>query len=529
MGGGILYIVTNKTFSSPDRGNPESFIPAVSRDGEYVMTEPGSIYVYSEAQSFSYTNVCGIDTEGGTALVSAKSFLGYGGTIYSTADSLYIATTEYKESGGASFTSTALTRFSLDGGSIELAASGSVPGTVLNQFSMDEHGGIFRIVTTYNLYGRAYSEMSNRLYTLDKDLNIVGSITDIAPDERVYSVRFMGDTGYFVTFRQVDPLFSVDLSDPANPKIMDALKIPGFSEYLHPYGDGLLFGFGKDADEVTGFSTGLKLSMFDTSDPYNITEKHKLILSEGWSEASYNHKAILVSPERGLIAFPADNGYVLYNYDGARGFSKAGQIRLDSWGGGLRGLYIDDYFYIFTGYELLSFRLEGFAPAKALTLTEPGYYYEEPYTAVSEPFNPTEQTEPAFAFSFEVDTMFHTEQSPALVKSAEQLGEYLEEILTDPEEAKAFIAQKQELYGEKFFLEYVLAVVPLKGDLGGVKYGVSDVRYSSGALVVDIEEYRYEVMTTTYAQRILFVTVGRGMADGAETAEQGKVTVIMQQ
>ena len=187
---------------------------------------------------------------------------------------------------------------------------------------------------------------ANALYVLDGELKTVGSIGDLAPGEQVQSVRFDGAVGYIVTFRQVDPLFAVDLSDPMKPTVKSALKIPGFSQYLHVWSDGRLFGLGMDADAETGRTNGMKLSMFDTTDLLDVTEKHTLKLDSSWSNALYNHKAILLSAVRNIIAFPADSGYDIYSYSDAQGFRKLASIASLNWSGDSRGLYIGDFAYV---------------------------------------------------------------------------------------------------------------------------------------------------------------------------------------
>jgi len=227
---------------------------------------------------------------------------------------------------------------------------------------MDEYNGHLRVVVTIDEHSRTtftdeswgfvntrynLDNRANALYILDLDLNITGKIEDLAPDESVKSVRFTGNTGYFVTFRQVDPLFTVDLTDPGNPVIMSELKIPGFSQYLHPWTDGLLLGLGQDADVNTGWTTGLKLSMFNTGNPHDVTEQHKLKLDYGWSAALYNHKAVLVSESRNLIGFPADSGYAVCGYDPDSGFWQRAFIEgVNGWDDLTRGLFVRDTVYI---------------------------------------------------------------------------------------------------------------------------------------------------------------------------------------
>ena len=212
---------------------------------------------------------------------------------------------------------------------------------------------------------------SNSLVILDGNLKKTGAISGIAEDERVYSVRFMGDTAYFVTFRQVDPLFSVDVSDPTSPKIIGSLKIPGFSNYLFPFGKGMLFGMGQNADEKTGRSTGMKISMFDISDPSNVTECAKTNISASYSEALYSHKATLINSGKNIIGFSAygwQNNilYFIYAYENGELVKKA-EINLPHSNTGCRGLYLGDKFYVVTPDVVYCFTLDGF---KELSVTE---------------------------------------------------------------------------------------------------------------------------------------------------------------
>jgi len=165
----------------------------------------------------------------------------------------------------------------------------------------------------------------NQLYVLDGNLEIVGSIEDIAPDEIIYSARFMGDRAFMVTFRTVDPLFVIDLKDPRNPKILGELKIPGYSDYLHPVGENFLLGFGKDAVAIpvkdaqgrglyeNAYYLGMKLSLFDVSDLANPKEAAMVIIGDRGTESSllYNHKALLFNPQTGLLAFPVTEYQVM--------------------------------------------------------------------------------------------------------------------------------------------------------------------------------------------------------------------------
>ncbi len=245
-------------------------------------------------------------------------------------------------------------RFRLDGASVTADGTGVVPGYILNQFSMDEQDGYFRIATTSGESWRNDQFTSlNHLYVLDKDLKVVGKVEGLAARETIKSVRFIGNRAYLVTFRTTDPLFVIDLEVPAEPKVLGELKIPGYSEYLHPYGENLLMGIGKDAVAIgdNAFYLGLKLSMFDVSDPANPVELHTLIIGDRGtqSEVTWNHKAFLVDSENGLFGMPIQycrvpesarqdpiaygeliyNGFFLFDYDASAGFKLLGSVSHD--------------------------------------------------------------------------------------------------------------------------------------------------------------------------------------------------------
>ncbi len=202
-------------------------------------------------------------------------------------------------------------RISISDGEIEYQAGGSVPGNILNQFSMDEYGSHFRVATTTSGWmGGMRGETLNHLYVLDMDMNIVGRLENLAEGESIYSVRFMGEKAYMVTFRRIDPLFVIDLSDPADPKVLGKLKIPGYSDYLHPYDENHLIGVGMDTEENTwgGVSmSGVKLSLFDVSDVENPVEISKYVIGGrgSYSYALYDHKAFLFDRDKEILVIPA--------------------------------------------------------------------------------------------------------------------------------------------------------------------------------------------------------------------------------
>jgi uncharacterized secreted protein with C-terminal beta-propeller domain len=240
-------------------------------------------------------------------------------------------------------TYTVINRINIDG-KMTLAANGRVPGTLNNQFSMDEYNSVLRVATTLsqnnwwieplkaepdtaNAENAKIAIMprpqwnwqsTNNVYTLDMDLKILDKLEGIAKGETIQSARFMNDRLYLVTFRQVDPFFVIDLSDPSNIKTLGQLKVPGFSRYLHPYDKNTIIGIGQDAS-ATGRQTGLKVSLFDVSDVANPKEIAKFVAAGDYSQstAEWEHKAFLFSREKELLVIPAYS----YNYNGISGSS----------------------------------------------------------------------------------------------------------------------------------------------------------------------------------------------------------------
>lgn len=373
MIGDMVYLVTSQYVYNPLEKQPITYVPSTSVDGEATVLPASDVILYGTPTENSYTVIGAINIASGTAHESVKALFGGTGDIYCSGAHLLIAQNEYirdtsdikPDSSGknvqvtTSESNTKLVLFSLDGGKVEKLASGTVPGRLLNQFAMDEYKGVFRVVTTVNNWvERLYTDGVDRyeyeeknyncLYTLDAGLNILGKVENLARDEWVESVRFDGDIGYFVTFRQTDPLFAVDLSDPAKPRVLSALKIPGFSEYLHVYGEGLLFGIGYQADEETGRREGVKLSMFDVSNKSLVKEIVTEQIEANYTVVGSNHRAILVDVSRNLIAFPADNAYYIYSYSAEKGFEllKRVGVATDIWSSNLRGLFIEKSFYV---------------------------------------------------------------------------------------------------------------------------------------------------------------------------------------
>lgn len=377
--GGKLYYFTNEyIYGNPNEGDKCSYVPCTSIDGDApTPIDEANIYMFDGEVNRSYLTAISVDLTTGN-IIDSKTALGGGNQLYANTKSIYVTAEKcsysYAAAAGTPEIATKyehasrIMRFAINGGKITAVAEGVVAGSPLNQFSMDEHNGYFRIVTTkYDTYST-----SNAVYILDDKLNQVGAIENIAKDERVYSVRFMGDTGYFVTFRETDPLFAVDLKDPKNPKILSALKIPGFSNYMHPWGEGLLLGIGSDADENTGRVGNVKISMFDISNPTSVTESDKFIAASADSSAGINHKSILISKDKNLIAFTIMQTYSVFSYDSQNGFKLEADLEIPklydlySYGEATRGIYIGDYIYICNYNGINSYKLSDFSEVDSL-------------------------------------------------------------------------------------------------------------------------------------------------------------------
>jgi uncharacterized secreted protein with C-terminal beta-propeller domain len=214
---------------------------------------------------------------------------------------------------------TVIHRISIDSGNINYEAVGEVIGRVLNRFSMDEFGGYFRIATTRgNVWSTGTHQARNYVFVLDMNLTTVGSVGPIAHGERIYSARFMGNRAYVVTFKKVDPFFVIDLSNPNSPRVLGELKIPGYSDYLHPYDENHVIGIGKDTHDMGSFAwyLGVKLSLFDVTDVNRPKEISKFIIGDRgtYSTAQSDPHAFLFSLKKNLLVIPIR----LYEIDEAR-------------------------------------------------------------------------------------------------------------------------------------------------------------------------------------------------------------------
>lgn len=347
-------------------------------DGYYVP-EPGMV------QS-GVTQVVAFDL-GGAGTPDVVSVLGGAQHVYANQETLLLAHADWRwELGFGEATRTALHRFDVSGDTTPYRASGFIPGYLHNQFSIDERDGVIRLSTTENVRTDPRSpwvvDTVNRVLTVrdvEGALAVLGKTPKMAPGERIYSTRFVGDRGYVVTFRQIDPLFVVDLADPANPTVLGELELPGFSDYMHPLDDDHLLTIGQAGTE-DGVLLGVAIRIFDVSNPTQPTLAHEHAYGgSGSSEASYNHKAFTFVPSRGILMFPMHSYEPTYrtelqvvHVDVEAGFTQLGAIEhsctadagsvCDGYGYGTemrRGLLIEDSVYAVsqaavTAHELMA-------------------------------------------------------------------------------------------------------------------------------------------------------------------------------
>lgn len=299
----------------------------------------------TEFSGFDVISIVDIGMDDGLAnsMASAQSVgvLASGQTVYSSTDRMYVATTRWvaeaangqvrDQSVDGEYT-TSIHAFSISPGEpTEYVASGSVGGSLLNQFSLDEHNGYLRVIVTEGAPWSVDDQSESRLIVLEEQsegLTEVGSVGGLGQGERLYSARLMGDVGFAVTFRQVDPFYVLDLSDPTNPQVTGELKIPGFSTYLHPVGDNLVLGLGQDATDE-GRTTGLKLSLFDVSNPTSPQEISVWTMPDAYSPAESDHRAFQMSGNTAIVpvtGWDSDfNGAVVFDIS-ANGITELGRV-----------------------------------------------------------------------------------------------------------------------------------------------------------------------------------------------------------
>ena len=422
-----LYIITNKTpnywiLADTPVENVElrPYTYDSENDEKIAPMEIDQLTILPGATEPNYTIISAIDLNNfQNKKVETKGFLGGSSSLYMSYNAIYLTANKYempttfeveedadsKISGDVSTslvrdmiiapisTNTDIYKFTINGTDIAFAASTSIEGTVLNQFSMDEYDGHFRIAVTEGQSWGVEPATKNHLYIFNDKLEKVGEVKDLAKGERIYSARFMGDKAYIVTFKQVDPLFVIDLANPTNPKVLGELKIPGFSNYLHPLDENHLIGIGYDTKtKIDSYSKqpvtltgGIKISLFDITDFSNPKEQDNVIIGGRgtFSEVQYNHKVLFRNSEYNYFGFPVTvynekgeydiqyqgAGAVIYEITAENGIELKGNLitpaqngeEYENWEAMVqRMLYIDDTLYTVSRNEIMSYNLQSF-------------------------------------------------------------------------------------------------------------------------------------------------------------------------
>ena len=430
--------------------NDRIIVPAIREDTKIIAT-PDVYYFDNPERQFDFTTVTSFDAGTG-ATRDAKTYLvGSGNIIYVSPDAMYVSYQKYHniypvrggvksaigvvQGSGASTgvaapvsmssvaqdfntmseadrqaaiaelksgeaeailrkeldqTTTIIHKIGISNGAITYLAKGEVPGYLKNQFAMDEYSGNLRVATTSDVWTTRGQYEYNNVFVLDSAMKTIGELTHIAEQEKIYSTRFIGDRLYMVTFKRIDPFFVIDLSTPTSPKILGKLKIPGYSDYLHPYDKNYVIGLGKETgtNEWGGVSAqGIKLALFDVSDVENPKQLDKVEIGDAGSDSAAlsDHKAFLFDKSKNLLVIPArivkidtsqsdklrgDQAQVwfgayVFGVTPETGFTLRGTVEHGTGGGGYyyygssrdevkRSLYIGDTLYTLSSAKILA-------------------------------------------------------------------------------------------------------------------------------------------------------------------------------
>ena len=390
MVGSVLYLISNK------------FLNLNSYNGLDPYTEENLLVSYSDSiisnNDVRYAPVdsmyCVIDRENpynmqNLSIVSAvditkddeltiSSFTGTGYSLYMSLNNIYIFGQSWNDTG----IYTNIYKYNVKGTSIGFVSSNKASGSMLNQFSADEFNDNLRIATTNWNDG-------NNVFVFDKDMKLIGKITGLAKGEQIKSCRFIGDKGYVVTYKNIDPLYVLDLSDGNNPLVTGELKIPGFSSYLHPVSENLIIGIGEsttplywrdeNGNEIESGvkQIGVKVSLFDVSNPFKPTEVKSITIGGPGSstDVEYDHKSFSIINDKNLISIrgiftnkPVD-GVESYKYKSQALLIsyKSNSLKIEkildgsfSYETGNRVTFIGDTLYHFTGSELAAYSFNNY-------------------------------------------------------------------------------------------------------------------------------------------------------------------------
>ena len=369
--GNIIYLFTNKRISMPQQTKEEAvteenvsgWIPLVNDNA----VDAEDIYVDNGGGGSNSLLISSVNVKNPDQVVDNTMILSQYVDIYVSESAFYV----YQIKGSWNDAVTQIAKFGLADGKMDADGAVSVNGRITDTFAINEQSGKLRVLTTSQ--DSVNGEDTNNLYLFDKNLSLTGKIEGLAQGEEIYAARYLGNMAYFVTYRNTDPLFAVDLSDDRNPKVLGELKISGFSEYLHFWGDDKLIGIGYETDEKTGEHTGIKITMFDISDPSSLKETNSLVLKDyNYSEALYNYKCVLADADENLLGFALQSygdgesaAYLLLTWNGEKFETLLSQSLTDKAGNpdqskaadtsAYRGIYAGDMFYIVSTEKIISY------------------------------------------------------------------------------------------------------------------------------------------------------------------------------
>lgn len=362
-----VYVPVDSTYSAmiinPESGTIDNSISFVGSSGSSVIyMSPNSLYVtytyYGDFLEFSYNflNESADDIFPSDLIEKVNKLRGYDISYLSKLNELqfifdnYLSSLEgdrrmeledkldekmdrYMEEHKRELQKTGITKIDLN--NLEITANGNVPGTPLNQFSLDEYNNNLRIAVTNSNWLSGSSANVSDVYVLNQELEKRSEVLDLGKGEIIYSVRFIEDKGYVVTFKQMDPFYVLDLKDPDNASLEGELKIPGYSSYLHPISESIILGIGQEDSKV-------KLSLFDVSNPSNPTEVSKYLLDDYWTEVSSNHHAFLMDRDNQIFFVPGSMGGYIFSYSD----NNLNLIKLITDTQVQRAVYIDNFLYV---------------------------------------------------------------------------------------------------------------------------------------------------------------------------------------
>ena len=389
---GFLYSISDSYVWKSEVGTYQ--LPAVTVSDGTSEVDLKDIHYDPEVDDPSYfLNIMAIDLASGS--VKTKSIIGgWSSIIYKSQDSLYLTFEKWNwqsmpvmrmsDAETEPLVTTTIYKIGVDGLSMHISARGDFNGVLLNQFALDEKDGYLRLAANNG----DWNNRLNAVYVLDSDLAMIGSIENLAANESIQAARFVGDTLYLVTFRQIDPLFVIDLSVPTEPKVLGELTMPGFSSYLHPVDADHVLGIGREGSRV-------KISLYDVSDPTNPKEVSNYLTEEGpyaSSPAQWDYKAVLFSAEKNLLVIPITiynydsvnytpfNGFFVFDVSVDSGISLRGTVSHDNsyyyYNDGGRSLYIGEYLYTMTDQNVKVSALSDLSELASMELpSSNGYYY----------------------------------------------------------------------------------------------------------------------------------------------------------